>query len=80
MTKHLRHQLAGYDRETEILAVEYEIDETVFKKVKKLVNPDPGDPQLMACYPLSNGQLREIAALMGTAFDNDRYEFFLEPS
>jgi hypothetical protein len=74
------HQVAGYDRLTEALAFEYELAPAIFKKVKKLIVADPNDAKLVASYPLSNGQLREITDLTGEPFDNDRYEFFLEPS
>ena len=81
MNRHqLAHQLAGYDRDTEVLAVEYDLAPAVFKKIKKLVAADADDPDLVGCYPLTNGQLREISHITGLKFDNDRYEFFLEPA
>jgi hypothetical protein len=72
--------VAGYDRDTEVLAVEYDLDPTTYKKVKKVVVPDAGDPDLVGSYPLSNGQLRAITDITGVKFDNNRYEFFLEPA
>ena len=80
MSKHPRHQLAGYDRETEVLVVEYELEPAAFKRLKKLVVAQADDPNLFGCYALNNGQLREISHITGLTLDNDRYEFFLEPS
>ena len=81
MSKHqLAHQLAGYDRDSEALAVEYDLDPATFKKVKKVVTPDADDPDLVGSYPLNHSQLRAIADMTGMTFDNDRYEFFLEPA
>jgi hypothetical protein len=82
MSKHLAHQLAGYDRDTEVLTIEYDLDPAVFKKIKKMkiVAIDADDPEVAGSYPLNNVQLREISHLTGKTFDNDRYEFFLEPA
>ena len=81
MSKHqFAHQLAGYHRDSEVLAVEYDLDPATFKKVKKVVTADADDPDLVGSYPLNNGQLRAIADITGVKFDNDRYEFFLEPA
>ncbi len=77
--RQLPHQVAGYDRETEVLAVEYDLDPATFKKVKKVVVADADDPDLVGSYPLNNSQLRAITDITGVKFDNDRYEFFLEP-
>jgi hypothetical protein len=81
MSKHqLDHQLAGYHRGSEILAVEYNLDQSDFKKIKKIIAVDDNDPELISSYPLNNGQLRAISNITGMKLDNDRYEFFLEPA
>jgi hypothetical protein len=81
MSKHqLAHQLAGYHRDSEVLAFEYNLDPADFKKIKKIVVADDDDPDLAGSYPLNNGQLRAISDAIGMRFDNDRYEFFLEPA
>ncbi len=77
--RHLAHQLAGYDRNTEALSVEYDLEPAMFRKIKKLVAGDADDPELAGSYPLNNSQLREISHITGMQLDNDRYEFFLEP-
>jgi hypothetical protein len=78
MSNAIRHQLTGYDRRTDVLVVEHDID-SVFDKVKTIVDIGPDDPDAVGSYPLSNSQIRAIADLLGTEFDNDRYEFFVEP-
>jgi hypothetical protein len=81
MSRHrLAHQLAGYDRSTEVLSVEYDVDPAVLKKIKKIVAVDDDDPDLAGSYPLDNSQLRAISDITGIQFDIDRYEFFLEPA
>jgi hypothetical protein len=80
VSKHPGHQLAGYDRKTDALAVEYDIDAAVFRKIRKIVEVDADDPKAIASYPLSGTQLRAISDVTGIKFDADRYEFFLEPT
>jgi hypothetical protein len=79
MNKALGHQLTGYDRRTDDLAAEHDIDPALFEKIKAIASIGPDDPDGVGSYPLSAYQIRAIAALMGSEFDNDRYEFFVEP-
>ena len=78
--RQLPHQLAGYDRTTEDLAVEYDLDAKTFKKIEKFVPADHDDPEIVGCYPLNNRQLREISDIIGLLLNNDKCEFFLEPA
>jgi hypothetical protein len=80
MSKHPGHQLAGYDRNTDALIVEYGIEPAVFKKIKKIVGSDADDPEVVGSYPLNNTQLRAISDVIGIKLDVDQYEFFLEPT
>ncbi len=80
MTGHTRHQLTGYDRETRLLAVEYDVEPAKLRKIRKIANVSSEDPDAIGSYPLGGTQLRAISALLGRDFDNDRYEFFLEPT
>jgi hypothetical protein len=80
MNKHqLAHQLAGYHRGSEVLAVEYGLAANDFKKIKEIVVSDDDDPDLVGSYPLNDGQLEEIIRVTGMKLDR-RYEFFLEPA
>ena len=79
MNTGIGHQLTGYDRKSELLAVEYEIDPVIFEKIKKIANVNPNDRDAIGSYPLSLPQLRAIGSLLGREFDNDSYAFFLEP-
>lgn len=80
MSKPLAHQVAGYDRDTDELAVEYELDPETFEKVRELVTANLDDPEMVYSYQLGDGQLNELSDLLGTKLDGDRYDFFLEPS
>jgi hypothetical protein len=79
MTERIGHQLTGYDRKTQLLAVEYDVEPSRFKKIKKIAGVAADDPDAIGSYPLGRDQLRAISGLTGIVFDNDHYEFFLEP-
>ncbi len=79
MSTQIRHQLTGYDRSTDALVIEYDIDLVDFEKIKPIANIDADDPDAVGSYPLNRAQLRAISTLLGKEFNNDRYEFFLEP-
>ena len=79
MTAHLRHQLTGYDRESDELVIERDIDPGIFKRIRKIAKIGPDDPDAAYTYSLEASQLRAISDLMGLDLDNDRYEFFVEP-
>jgi hypothetical protein len=79
MKTKIRHQLTGYDRKTDVLAVEYDLDPDIFDRIRVIAEVDPQDPDAIGSYPLSASQLRAMTALLGRAFDDTRYAFFLEP-
>jgi hypothetical protein len=79
MSNAIGHQLTGYERKTDVLVVERDIDPAMFERIKAIANIGPDDPDAIGSYPLSAGQIRAISALLGTEFDNDRCEFFVEP-
>jgi len=79
MNTKLGHQLIGYDRRTEFVAVEYEIDPKIFKKIREIANVDRKDRDAVGAYALNPEQLRAISTLLGKKLETDRYDFFLEP-
>lgn len=79
MTTGIVHQLTGYDRETELLAVEYDVPSHQLVKVKKMAGVSDDDPEAVGSYPLRRDQASGIAKLLGIDIDADKFDFFLEP-
>jgi hypothetical protein len=79
MNTRIVHRLTGYDRKTELLAIEYEIPVGDITCVKEIAGVDPSDPNAIGSYPLDQGQVESIARLLGAKINNDMYDFFLEP-
>jgi hypothetical protein len=74
------HWVAGYDKETELLAVERDILTEQVARVREIARVGPDDPDATGSYPLDRHQVKRIARLLGAKFNTDRYDFFLEPS
>ncbi|HJU16020.1 MAG TPA: hypothetical protein VJ770_06090 [Stellaceae bacterium] len=79
MTTGIVHQLTGYDRETELLAVEYDIPSRLLSEVKRMAEVSAEDPEAVGSYPLRRDQASNIAKLLGIHIDVDGFDFFLEP-
>lgn len=79
MTTGIVHQLTGYDRETELLAVEYDIPSHHLARVKQMAGVSADDPEAVGSYPLRRDQVSDIAKLLGIGIEADRLDFFLEP-
>jgi hypothetical protein len=79
MTTGVVHQLTGYDRETELLAVEYDIPSHHLAKIKRIAGVSADDPEAVGSYPLRRNQESDIAELLGVDIDADGFDFFLEP-
>ncbi len=60
------HRLTGYDRDTELLAVEYDIPDKAFPRFKKITRVTPSDPEAIGSYPLDRDQVKEISDLLGS--------------
>jgi hypothetical protein len=73
------HQLTGYDQETELLAVEYDVPRHFLAKVKRIAEVSEDDPEAIGSYPLRRDQAKDITELLGIDIDADRFDFFLEP-
>jgi hypothetical protein len=79
MNTQFRHQLTGYDRQTERVGVEHVLPAAVFKKIKEFVQFDAADPDAVGSYLVGGVELRMVGDLLGKPLDNDKYEYFLEP-
>ena len=72
------HRLTGYDRETELLSVEYDIPVRTISMVKRIAGVGPDDPEAIGSYPLDRNQVQEISQLIGSQVDIDRFDYFVE--
>jgi hypothetical protein len=71
------YRLVGFDRDTERVAVKYEILAKYVLLAKKIAGID--DRPIISDWPLSPEQVRHIAAVIGESIDPDAYDFSLEP-
>lgn len=76
----VNHQIVGYDRDSERLAVEYEIPAGCFDKVGAVVGVPQDDPELIGSYPLIADQVRRIAEILRRPIDCEKFDFFIEPA
>jgi len=79
MSARVVHRLTGYDRDTELLAIEHEIPQKDISRVKEIAGVGPDDPDAVGSYPLDQARAKQIAQLLGSRADVSKYDFFLEP-
>jgi hypothetical protein len=70
------YRLVGFDRDTESLAVKYEIPAKYVLLAKKIAGID--ERPIIGDWPLSPEQVRHIAKVIGERIDQDAYDFSLE--
>jgi hypothetical protein len=70
------YRLVGFNRDTESLAVKYEIPAKYVLLAKKIAGID--DRPIIGDWPLSPEQVRHIAEVIGESIDPDAYDFSLE--
>jgi hypothetical protein len=71
--------LAGYDRDTERLAVEYDIPMPIAAMAMQVAGIDLGHKRPHGNYPLNQTRASYIAELIGHA-TNHRYDYFFKIS
>ena len=71
------YRLVGFDRDTERLAVKYEIPAKYVLLAKKIAGID--EKPIIGDWPLSAEQVRHIAEVMGQDIDPDAFDYSLEP-
>ncbi len=71
-------QLTGYDKNTEGVAVEYELPNQQANFVKRVAGVLAEDPDILGSYPLTEQQVIEIAGLAGKPLNPSLYDYFLE--
>jgi hypothetical protein len=72
------YKLVGYDRETELLAVDHRLPAASVERAKVIAGT-AAQPDIVGDWPLSPDQARGIAEIAGVTLDFDRYDWFLEP-
>ena len=72
------YRLVGYDRKTERQAARFDIPHKHVPFVKQVVGLDPYR-DVVADYPLTDMQARDIAGTIGRQVDTIRLDYVLEP-
>ena len=76
----ITHSLVGYDRETERLAEEFAVPDSVLPRAKRLAGVPEDDPDAVMCYPLDAARACDLADLLNASIDTGRRNYFLEGS
>ena len=71
-------QLAGYDKNTELLQVELAVPERSSDYVKLVAAVDPSDSNVLGVYRLTESQVVQIAGEINTPVNPKLYDYFLE--
>jgi hypothetical protein len=74
----VRYKLVGFDRETEMIVVEYEVPQAKTRRAKTIAGI-ADHPEIFADWPLSRDQAAALADLIGAAIDPARYDWQFEP-
>jgi hypothetical protein len=74
----LVYKLVGFDRDTEYLALSFDIPGKKIRKAK-IVAGIADNPAIVADWPLSREQAKAIAELIGAQVDVPHYDWALEP-
>ncbi len=71
-------QLSGYDKNTDLLVVEYRVPDPKADYVKHIAAVDASDPNVLGAYRLSETQVQKIAGEINTPLNPRLYNYFLE--
>ncbi len=74
----LVHQLVGYDKATETVAYEHDFRPEEWRRIRKFLDADPGDPDMVYAYPIDGHRVVEIASVIQAPVGNLNY--FIECS
>lgn len=70
--------ISWYNRESEELIAELNIDHVPFKFLKALFLPREHDPLMYECYEVDRAKEAQINALIEFEFDFNRFVYFVE--
>jgi len=71
-------KIIGFDRSSELLAVELDVPSSAVDRVKKIADVPLSDPDLLGSCPLDEQQLARIAEAAHMAIDPSKFLYFLE--
>ncbi|HTT79305.1 MAG TPA: hypothetical protein VMF86_06465 [Stellaceae bacterium] len=74
----VRYEINGYDQATDDLSLSLKIPASKARSTLRIAGV-PEDDDRLGSYPLSAGQMAEIAGLLGKTVDRNDLVFFLEP-
>jgi hypothetical protein len=72
------YKLVGFDRQTELEAVAYDIPWHLVREVMKIAHVDMVNDPLVGALELHPARAREIAAMLHREIDPGSMDFFLE--
>ncbi len=76
------HRLVAYDRTTDRMVGGIDLPSSLLTTAKALAGVPASDPEALGSYPLSAGQVRDLAGILRVVVPEEVYdlnEFFLEP-
>jgi len=73
------HRITGYNKQTEMLEVEYDIPSERLNDVRAIAKVPATDADAIGSYPIEAGAAHRIARTIQQMIDLDRYDWFLEP-
>jgi hypothetical protein len=71
-------QLAGYDKNTDLISVYYQVPPSVVDYVKQIAAVDANDPDVLGSYPVNDVMASKIAAEIKTPINPKLYNYFIE--
>lgn len=76
----LAHQITGYDRITERVAITIPVPDSAIDAATAVARVDPSeDPGALYSYRLEGHQLRELRGFLSRDLSLEPHDFFLEP-
>ena len=71
-------KIVSYDRNTKGIAAEVRVPADAEGAARLIANVPASDPDLVAAYPLTRDQVRQIVAVAQIAIDPRGFDYFLE--
>ena len=74
----IAHSLVGYDRQTERVAEEFDVPDSVLPSATVLADVPIDDPDALMCYPLDAAKAHNLADVLKAKIDTERRDYYLE--
>ncbi|MDO9707104.1 DUF7683 domain-containing protein [Paracraurococcus lichenis] len=75
----LQHRLTGYDRQTEMLALSFDVPATQDAEARAIAGVPASDPDAVGGYPLDEAAAQRLLRLLGLPDGTAAHDWFLEP-